>query len=152
MIPFSPIPKGSIGKQFMQEMSRFLIACNTNSNKKTIALKSSMIFPSLVTQKISFKSKPSNNKEHVTQRLEMWKENKFAELLLEQKHPPEDLQKSMKTATSNKITHYGQLTKKKKEKERLYKGHILQIKHRSFDIFNNRWYTKREKIFLIETR
>ena len=89
MIPFSPIPKGSTGKQFIQEMSKFLTACNTNSNKKTTALKSRMIFLCLLPQKTSFKSRPSSNREHLTQRLEMWKENKVAEVLLEQKQLPE---------------------------------------------------------------
>ena len=70
-------------------MSKFLTACNTNSNKKTTALKSRMIFLFLMPQKTSFKSRPSNNKEHLTQRLEMWKENKVAEVLLKQKQPPE---------------------------------------------------------------
>lgn len=64
-------------------MTKFLTASNTNSNNEAAALKSRMIFPSVMLQRTSFKSKPSYNKEHLTPGLEMWKESKVAELLLE---------------------------------------------------------------------
>ena len=78
-----PLPKGSIGKQFVQEMTRMLTAWNTNSSSKKTALKSLMIFPSLMLQKTNAKLKSSENKECLARRLDMWKENKISELLFE---------------------------------------------------------------------
>ena len=51
IINFFPLPKGSIGKQFIQDTMKLLAACNTNSNNKIIALKSLMIFPFLTLRK-----------------------------------------------------------------------------------------------------
>ena len=96
--------KSSIEKKYTRD-DKTLTAGNTNSKNKTVTLKRLMVFPSFICQKKSSKSKRSEHKEQLTRRLQLWIENKVAELLFKcTKIKKRRLERSMEIATSNKTS------------------------------------------------
>ena len=69
----------------------------SDSPSSTTALKSLMLLPNLLLQKSSNKSSNTINKEHLSRRLELWKEGKVNALLCESVA----IQKRLETSNSN---------------------------------------------------
>lgn len=77
------VPFGKAGKGFVQELSRLIRSYSDNSALESVAIKASLIFPPLMLQK---SSKRSKTKEHIAlleRRLVLWKEGRFKDLLKE---------------------------------------------------------------------
>ena len=75
------LPSGSVGKDFIRELTSLIRAWNSNSALRDIALKCVMVLPALLLQKPSRQSK---SKEHVTvlkRRLAAWRNGDILDLL-----------------------------------------------------------------------
>ena len=73
------LPKGEIGKKYVDEMSKLLNNwCSTNDNRQ---LQKLMILPNLLLQRTAKSCKGRVNKEHLQRRFELWDGGKYLELL-----------------------------------------------------------------------
>ena len=77
------LPKCSLGKQFIIEMTRLINECCSKSQNRDICIKELMVFPSLLLQRTSIKSKTYKVKQHLERRLNLGKNHKIEELLSE---------------------------------------------------------------------
>ena len=77
------LPKGNIGKRYVEEMTKLLN--NWCSNNDNCELQRLMIMPSLLLQRTAKSCKGRVNKEHLQRRFELWTEEKYDELLEEGK-------------------------------------------------------------------
>ena len=77
------LPKGQVGKMFIQEMTNLINTWCNKTEWREIAITSVMILPSLMLQKALPKSKTSENKKILQRRLTMWKGRKIDELVRE---------------------------------------------------------------------
>ena len=75
------LPSNSAGKQFVGELTKLIDCWVFDSTSSTTALKSLMLLPNLLLQKSSNKTSNTINKEHLSRRLELWKEGKINALL-----------------------------------------------------------------------
>lgn len=75
------LPKGSIGKNFIIELTATLELWNNNSPYRDIALKMFMLLPSLLLQRTNPKSKTLENKQTLERRLALWRDRKIEELV-----------------------------------------------------------------------
>ena len=77
------LPKGQVGKMFIQEMTNLINTWCNKTEWREIAITSAMILPTLMLQKASPKSKTSENKKILQRRLTMWKDGKIDALVRE---------------------------------------------------------------------
>ena len=63
------LPSGSMGKCFIEEMTRLINSCRFRSEQDTIAVKVLMVLPTLLLQKTSFTSKSKDKIETLKRRL-----------------------------------------------------------------------------------
>ena len=98
------LPKGQVGKQFVAEMNTLIDSWVNKSSKRPYAMKALMIMPALLLQRTSAKTRNSENKEILKRRLELWKENKFGELLHESRTLQNRLPKSQTKMTEAEVT------------------------------------------------
>ena len=75
------LPKGQVGKMFIQEMTSLINTWCNKTEWREIAITSVMILLTLMLQKASPKSKTSENKKILQRRLTMWKDGKMDELV-----------------------------------------------------------------------
>ena len=77
------VPSGKSGKAFVKLLTEWLEHFNNNTPHQGIALKVFMIIPSLLLQKPSQTSKSKDHTKALTERLRLWGEGKFNDLLKE---------------------------------------------------------------------
>ena len=77
------VPKGKIGRSFIEELSKWLEHFNESSLYQCIALKVFMLLPSLLLQKPSATSKSCEHKQKLEERLNHWK-NRDIDILLKE--------------------------------------------------------------------
>ena len=77
------LPKGSAGKEFIQEMTRLINLWNTKSPERKTCLTALMVMPILLLQRTSLKYKSSEIKDHLKRRLTLWKSKEIEELMSE---------------------------------------------------------------------
>ena len=75
------LPKGAVGKTFINEMTKLIDEWNTKSPNHDTSLTALMVMPALLLQRTSPKCKTSEVKKHLERRLEMWKNRNIDELL-----------------------------------------------------------------------
>ena len=77
------LPKGNLGKKFIEELTKQLNNwTSTNENK---CLQLAMIMPSLLLQRTAKSCKGRINKENLRRRLELWESGRISELVEEGK-------------------------------------------------------------------
>ena len=77
------VPSGRQGKRFVHELANLFLSCAEGDATEIIALKSAMVFPSLMLQK---PTQNSRTKDHVCcleRRLDLWRSGKVEELVAE---------------------------------------------------------------------
>lgn len=79
------LPKGAPGKSFTQCMIRLNDAFANGTPLQHIAMKAKMLMPALLLSKPHQKSKPSENRQCLLKRLELWKQGDIGALLSEGK-------------------------------------------------------------------
>ena len=77
------LPKGNLGKKFVDEKTKLLNRWVETNEEKSLALL--MMMPNLLLQRSSKKAKARENKDHLTRRMEMWENGKLRELMEEGK-------------------------------------------------------------------
>ena len=77
------LPKGNLGKRFVDEMTKLLNTWSTTNEEDALMLLMSM--PNLLLQRTSKKVKARVNKNHLIRRLNMWENSEYSELLEEGK-------------------------------------------------------------------
>ena len=77
------VPKGNLGKKYVNEMTRLLNRWSSTNEEE--ALKLLMIMPNILLQRSSKKSKARENKNHLLRRFELWEKNEYEKLLEEGK-------------------------------------------------------------------
>ena len=75
------LPRGKAGKDFITELTRLINLFNNDSPWKNIALKMAMIFPAVMLQKPSTKSKARENIKYLSERLKMWHDGELDQLM-----------------------------------------------------------------------
>ena len=80
---FFELPKGKIGKEFIQELTRLLQLMNNKTAWENLAVSLIHIFLPIMLQKPAAKSKRKDHVRYLTKRMEMWKSGKLKELLAE---------------------------------------------------------------------
>ena len=77
------VPRGNVGKKFVDEMTNQINSWCVNSNESSLVLL--MIMPAILLQRTAKSCKGRVNKEHLRRRMEMWEQKKYVELLQEGK-------------------------------------------------------------------
>ena len=77
------VPKGKVGRQFVEELTLWLEHFNESSVFQCIALKVFMLLPSLLLQKPSATSKKQEHAAKLEARLKCWKDRVISNLLKE---------------------------------------------------------------------
>ena len=77
------LPKGALGKKFIDELTKHLNNWCTTENDKSLQL--CMIMPSLLLQRTAKSCKARVNKSNLTRRFELWDAEKYSELVEEGK-------------------------------------------------------------------
>ena len=77
------VPFGSVGKEFVQELSRLFAAFGHASSMESIALRAAIVMPNLLLQQPFRGSKVKNHISSLQQRMKVWKEGNLYELLAE---------------------------------------------------------------------
>jgi hypothetical protein len=95
-------PSGHQGNCFVDEMTRLFNAFNSDSAMQSIAIKAAMIFPALMLQKPSPKSKTRDHMRILKRRLELWTEGDILSLLKEGQLIQKQLHRHLKV--SNRMT------------------------------------------------
>eukprot|EP00116_Pleurobrachia_bachei_P002344 sb/3462606/ len=80
-----PVPFSTVGKNFIEELTRLITGFTHNPNAEIYALSAAVLAPTLLLQKPSRTSKNKAHMEILERRLEMWKRGEFKELLREGK-------------------------------------------------------------------
>ena len=79
------VPKGKVGRLFIEEITKWLEYFNEDSKYRCIALKVFMLLPALLLQKPSNKSKNGEHKSKLEERLKQWDDRNIDALLKEGK-------------------------------------------------------------------
>ena len=77
------VPRGKAGKDIITEITRLLSLINTRTQWESLALNILMIFPPLMLQKPSSRSKNKDHSRYLHKRLLLWKEGKLQEIISE---------------------------------------------------------------------
>ena len=77
------VPQGSAGKAFVNELARLFHAFATGSALESVALKAATVLPLLLLQKPHQKSKQKDHISCLEQRMRLWEDGEFLELLEE---------------------------------------------------------------------
>ena len=77
------VPKGSISKSFINELTSTVDLWNNNSSYRNVALKMFMLLPDLLLQRANHKSKTIANKDTLERRLALRKSKKISTLVAE---------------------------------------------------------------------
>ena len=75
------LPKGNVGKRFVQELTNAINIWNNKSPERDVALKMFMVLPNLLLQRVNSKSSASDNRKVLERRLQLWQERKITELV-----------------------------------------------------------------------
>ena len=92
------LPRGKCGKDYIEESVNLLRLFNQKTSWEPIALSMLQIFPVLMLQKPSARSKNSDHKRYLTKRLRLWKEGKLTEIISE----AEEIQRRITTKDARK--------------------------------------------------
>ena len=90
------VPKGNIGKQYIDEMTRLIREWISLKDIKSIT--QLMIMPNLLLQRTSKSGKARENKDHLRRRMDLWKNNQINSLVEEGK----SIQKRLPTGKMKK--------------------------------------------------
>ena len=93
------LPKGNIGKQFVDEMTRLINKWNTTKEEEALVLL--MCMPNLLLQKTSAKGKAREHKENLRRRMELWQTGNVTDLVKEGKTIQQRLCKTNKVHEGN---------------------------------------------------
>ena len=77
------LPKGNLGKKFVEEKTKLLNQWVTSNEEQSLMLL--MMMPNLLLQRTSQKTKARENKNHLERRLKLWEEGKLSDLVEEGK-------------------------------------------------------------------
>ena len=77
------LPKGNLGKKFVDEKTKLLNQWITSNEEQSLMLL--MMMPNLLLQRTSQKTKARENKNHLERRLKLWEEGKLSDLVEEGK-------------------------------------------------------------------
>ena len=92
------VPRGKAGKDFITEITRLLSLFNNRTQWESLALNILMIFPPLMLQKPSSRSKNKDHSRYLHKRLLLWKEGKLQEIISE----VEEIQRRISKSTRKK--------------------------------------------------
>ena len=97
------LPSGAAGKAYIRDTTRLLEAwVNSSELFQDIAIKTVMIMPSLLLQKLSYKSKAKKHQLCLQRRLNSWEKGEFDVLMKEAR----TIQSKLTTGSKSKPTEY----------------------------------------------
>ena len=96
------IPKGHVGKVFVNELARLFSAFASGSALEPVALKATIVLPHLVLQKPHRRSKPKDHASLLERRMKLWEQGDLTELLKEGRAIQKDSPALVTRAMSNK--------------------------------------------------
>ncbi len=96
------VPSGKTGNLFVKELSRLLAAYVDDSALSSVALFAAMVFPALVLQKPSKKSKSKEHTRLLERRMSLWREGRLSELL----HEGRTIQCRLRSSQLNNSNEY----------------------------------------------
>ena len=136
------LPTGAAGKGYIEEMIRFVNCRTYKSDLETIALKTLIIMPGLLLQKIYLNSKSKENFEKLKRRLSLWKNGQLDQLMFEGKTIQERLQNNNRATTNTnkealsftRLIEEGKVNKATKILKKANNGRILPFSDETFEI------------------
>ena len=123
-------------------MIRFVNCRTYKSDLETIALKTLIIMPGLLLQKIYLNSKSKENFEKLKRRLSLWKNGQLDQLMFEGKTIQERLQNNNRATTNTnkealsftRLIEEGKVNKATKILKKANNGRILPFSDETFEI------------------
>ena len=123
-------------------MIRFVNCGTYKSDLETIALKTLIIMPGLLLQKIYLNSKSKENFEKLKRRLSLWKNGQLDQLMFEGKTIQDRLQNNNRATTNTnkealsftRLIEAGKVNKATKILKKANKGRILPFSDETFEI------------------
>ena len=95
------LPKGSVGKSFIDELTKLINRWSSKSPDRDVCIKALMVMPTLILQRTSIKCKSAQIKEHIQRRLKKWINKDIQSLLDETRTLQDRLPNTMNKPMTN---------------------------------------------------